>query len=143
MMRNVKTFEISMMMILMMIFCSLTHFLYQIISLFKLYNYFSSLTIKYQVSFSHKNSAKGLLFTMFFSQKFGKRSAFTGSSTQNEHTDAKEDKFFKAQLSLTSKALVLGNCFLVCYYGKSRTVRCGAICSLTKAFKGTRIDAVI
>ena len=63
-------------------------------------------------------------FTMFFSQKFGKRSAFTGSSTQNEHTDAKEDKFFKAQLSLTSKALVLGKCFLVCYYGKAE--RCDA-----------------
>ena len=80
---------------------------------------------------------------MFFSQKFGKRSAFTGSSTQNEHTDAKEDKFFKAQLSLTSKALVVGEMLSGLLLWKSRTVRCGAIYRLMKAFGGTRIDAVI
>ena len=129
----------------------------------------------------------------FFTQKFGKRSAFTGSSTQNEHMTQRKTIFqsttfayFKGARSrkmlssfatmekpngtlrrhlpvdksfqrdpnrcgdLTKKSsyrwfiFALATnilTFEILLQWKSCMVRCGAICRLTKAFKGTRIHA--
>ena len=79
---------------------------------------------------------------MFFSQKFGKRSAFTGSSTQNEHMTQRKTIFQSTTFAYFKGARsreMLSSLLL----WKSRTVRCGAICRLTKPFGGTRFDAVI
>ena len=128
MVRNVKTFEISM-MIFMMIFCYLTHFLFQIISLL------STQTVL--VFFKSHNYVSRRFFTMFFSQKFGKRSTFTGSSTQNEHMTQRKTIFQSTTFAYFKGARTreMLSSLLLC---KSRTVRCGAICRLTKPFGGTR-----
>ena len=144
MVRNVKTFEISMMIFMTIFFLSNTLFISNhftvvhsnFITIFQVSQwgiksvFYTKIRQKvcFSQCFSHKNLVKGLPSLA----ALHRMSILTQRKTIFQSTTFAYFKGARTREMLSS--------LLLC---KSRTVRCGTIYRLTKAFGGTWIDAVI